>query len=72
LDIGDRYSYLCLIDTLSGEVIEEGRPPTTPETSRRRFSSEQHLRIALETGTRSPWVGRFKEERPLRRRWQRL
>ncbi len=24
LDLGDRYSYLCLIDTLSGEVIEEG------------------------------------------------
>jgi hypothetical protein len=24
LDLGDRYSYLCLIDTDSGEVIEEG------------------------------------------------
>ena len=24
LDLGDKYSYLCLIDTLSGEVIEEG------------------------------------------------
>ena len=24
LDIGDKYSYLCLIDTLSGEVMEEG------------------------------------------------
>jgi hypothetical protein len=33
LDIGDKYSYLCLIDTLSGEVIEEGRlcaPPPKP------------------------------------------
>jgi hypothetical protein len=29
LDLGDKYSYLCLIDTLSGEVIEEGRLPTT-------------------------------------------
>jgi hypothetical protein len=31
LDIGDRYSHLCLIDTQSGEVVEEGllcaRPP---------------------------------------------
>jgi hypothetical protein len=26
LDLGDKYSYLlCLIDTQSGEVIEEGR-----------------------------------------------
>jgi hypothetical protein len=24
LDLGDKYSYLCLIDTVSGEVIEEG------------------------------------------------
>jgi hypothetical protein len=24
LDLGDRYSYLCLIDTESGEVVEEG------------------------------------------------
>jgi hypothetical protein len=31
LDLGDRYSYLCLIDTQSGEVIEEGRLRTTPE-----------------------------------------
>ena len=30
VDIGDKYSYLCLIDTDSGEVIEEvgcARPP---------------------------------------------
>ena len=24
LDLGDKYSYLCLIDSQSGEVIEEG------------------------------------------------
>jgi hypothetical protein len=49
LDLGDKYSYLCLIDTESGEVIEEGRLRTTPETFRRRFYSEQQppLRIAI-------------------------
>jgi hypothetical protein len=31
LDLGDKYSYLCLLDTDSGEVIEEGRLLTTPE-----------------------------------------
>jgi hypothetical protein len=40
LDLGDKYSYLCLIDTQSGEVMEEGRLRTTPEALRRRFASE--------------------------------
>jgi transposase len=62
LDLGDKYSYLCLIDTLSGEVIEEGRLRTTPEAFRRRFASEQPMRIAIEAGTHSPWVSRLLEE----------
>ena len=62
LDLGDKYSYLCLIDQHSGEVIEEGRLRTTPEAFRRRFASEPSLRIAIETGTHSPWVSRVLEE----------
>jgi transposase len=62
LDIGDKYSYLCLIDTDSAEVIEEGRLRTTPEALRRRFASEPSVRIAIETGTHSPWVSRLLEE----------
>jgi transposase len=63
LDLGDKYSYLCLIDTESGEVIEEGRLRTTPEALRRRFSSEQQpMRIAIEAGTHSPWVSRVLEQ----------
>jgi transposase len=61
LDLGDRYSYLCLIDQESGEVIEEGRLRTTPEALRRRFASEQPMRIAIEAGTHSPWVSRVLE-----------
>ncbi len=62
LDLGDKYTYLCLIDTQSGEIMEEGRLRTTPEALRRRFSSEQSLRIAIEAGTHSPWVSRVLEE----------
>jgi transposase len=63
IDLGDKYSYLCLLDTESGEVIEEGRLRTTPEALRRRFSSEQQpLRVAIEAGTHSPWVSRVLEE----------
>ncbi len=56
LDLGDKYSHLCLIDSAGGEVIEEGRLRTNPEAFRRRFASEQPLRIAIETVTHSPWV----------------
>jgi transposase len=62
LDLGDKYSYLCLIDQQSGEVAEEGRLRTTPEAFRRRFASEQPLRIAIEAGTHSPWVSRVLEK----------
>jgi transposase len=64
LDLGDKYSYLCLIDTQSGEVMEEGRLRTNPEAFRRRFASERPppMRIAIETGTHSPWISRLLEE----------
>ena len=62
LDLGDRYSYLCIIDTDSGEVIEEGRLRTAPEAFRRRFLSERPMRIAIEAGTHSPWASRVLEE----------
>jgi transposase len=62
LDLGDKYSYLCLINQHSGEVIEEGRLRTTLEALRRRFASEQPMRIAIEAGTHSPWASRVLEE----------
>jgi hypothetical protein len=62
-DLGDKYSYLCLIDSESGEVIEEGRLRTSPEAFRRRFSSERPpMRIAIEAGTHSPWASRVLKE----------
>src|SRR5215216_1677684 len=63
LDLGDKYTYLCLIDTENGEVIEEGRLRTTPQALRRRFDSEQEqLKIAIKVGTHSPWVSRLLKE----------
>ena len=44
LDLGDKYSYLCLLDTDGGEVIEEGRVRTTPEALRRHFSRAAYAR----------------------------
>ena len=62
LDIGDKYSYVCLIDTASGEIMEEGRLRTSPETFKRRFASERPMRIAIEAGTHSPWASRVLED----------
>ncbi len=63
LDLGDKYGYLCLIDQHSGEVMEEGRLRTSPETFKRRFASEEPpMRIAIEAGTHSPWASRVLEE----------
>src|SRR5215203_6630660 len=62
VDLGDRYSYLCFLDTESGEVLEESRVRTIPEAFQRRFGAERHLHIAIEVGTHSPWVSRLLEE----------
>jgi len=62
LDLGDKYSYLCLLDTRSGEVIEEGRISTNPKALQRRFSGCEPMRIAIEAGTHSPWVSRLLKD----------
>lgn len=62
MDLGDKYSHLCLIDAENGELIEESRLRTTPEAMRRRFDSERPLHVAIEVGTHSPWVSRLLEE----------
>src|SRR5215210_3249049 len=61
LDLGDKYSYLCVLDNDGGEVIEEGRLRTTPEAFKARFSGRDPMRVAIEAGTHSPWVSRLLE-----------
>lgn len=62
LDLGDRYSRLCILDGATGEVVEEGRVATTEAALRRRFGSVGPMRIAIEVGTHSPWVSRLLSE----------
>ena len=59
LDLGDRYSHSCLIDTESGEVVEEGGISTNPKAFERRFSGCAPMRVVIEVGTHSPWVSRL-------------
>ena len=55
IDLGDKWSHLCVLDD-GGTVVEEGRIPTTPGAFRRRFAGLPPARIALEVGTHSPWT----------------
>src|ERR1700692_2414299 len=57
LDLGDRFSHYCLLDE-AGNVILEHNLPTTPKGIDQVFRKIPRSRIALETGTHSPWVSR--------------
>src|SRR5580704_3750070 len=57
LDLGDRTSHYCILNE-AGEVILEQELPTTPKGIEKVFSRIPRSRIALETGTHSPWVSR--------------
>ncbi len=59
VDVGDRHSHLCAIDTETGEVVEESRINTTPAAFERRFSSTEPMRVAVEAGNRSLWISRI-------------
>ena len=61
LDVGDRSSCYCVLDG-NGEVVLEAKVATRPETMRETFSRMPRSRIALETGTHSPWISRLLSE----------
>jgi transposase len=58
LDLGDRSSCYCVLNE-HGAIVLEQKVPTTPKAMRERFSEIPSSRIALETGTHSPWVNRL-------------
>ena len=61
MDLGDRWSFYCVLDE-AGKIILEQKVPTTPEAMKQTFSRIPQSRIALETGTHSPWVSRLLTE----------
>ncbi len=61
VDLGDRYSHLCVVDE-HGEVCEEGRIATTARAMRKRFEGMARCRVVIEVGSHSPWVQRLLDE----------
>src|SRR3954466_1267511 len=61
LDLGDGSSWYCLLEEV-GEVLQEQKLSTTPKAMREAFGAMPRCRIALETGTHSPWGSRLLSE----------
>src|SRR5579864_3643595 len=61
VDLGDRWSFYCVLDE-AGKIILEQKVPTAPEAMKQTFSRMPRSRIALETGTHSPWASRLFTE----------
>ena len=61
LDLGDRSSFYCVLDG-TGDVLLEQKVSTTPRAINEIFGGMPRSRIAVETGTHSPWVSRLLSE----------
>lgn len=61
VDIGDRYSEICVLDQ-EGEVVEVTRIRTTQKGIDQYFRMKERMTVALEVGTHSPWISRHLKE----------
>ncbi len=61
LDLGDRWSFYCILDE-AGKIILEQKVSTTAEAIPQTFAKIPRSLIALETGTHSPWISRLLTE----------
>jgi len=62
MDLGDTYHHYCVLDTSSGEVLNEGRVRCTKAAVERLFGELTPTLVAVETGTHSPWLSRLLTE----------
>ncbi len=61
LDLGDRWSFYCVLGE-AGKIILEQKVSTTPEAIQQTLAKIPRSLIALETGTHSPWISRLLTE----------
>lgn len=61
LDLGDKFSYACVLDLKTGEIIKEKRIATRASCLETFFAGQPAMLIAIETGTHSPWISRLLE-----------
>ncbi len=61
MDLGDKYSFFSIIERGEDSFREQGRVRTTTKALETKFRRFKGARIAIETGTHSPWVSRLLE-----------
>lgn len=61
VDLGDRWSRYCIVDT-AGTIAKEDRVRTKPEALEECFERIPPARIVLEAGIHSAWVSRLLEK----------
>ncbi len=61
LDLGDKFSYACVVSAETGEVIQEKRISTRASCLETFLAEQPAMLIAIETGTHSPWISRLLE-----------
>jgi transposase len=61
LDLGDRKSWYCVLDE-AGQIQLAQRVRNTTKALCEVFGAKPRTRIALETGTHSPWISRLLSE----------
>ena len=61
VDLGDRWSFYCVLDE-AGKILLEQKVPTTPGAMKQTFGKIARSLVALETGTHSPWLSRLLTE----------
>jgi transposase len=57
MDLGDRYSEVCVVDA-AGATVQTARVRTTPAGLTRWFATQAAALVVVEAGTHSPWVSR--------------
>ncbi len=60
LDLGDRSTAFCVLDT-DGAIVAEGKFKTTQAAIDQQFANLAPARVALEAGTHSGWISRLIE-----------
>ncbi len=60
MDLGDRTSQVCVLNE-RGQIVEEHEVATETKALEQLFSPYKDARLAMETGTHSPWISRLLE-----------
>jgi len=58
MDVSDKSCSVCVLDSMSGDVIEESRIPTTETAVSRYLERQPASSVVIEVGPHSPWLAR--------------